>query len=73
MTVELDEEQQARKRYKKDLVHLKPDLAAYNRQKALAIGNGEGSSSALTSFNPQGGAVRTLGNLCYLLKLTCIH
>jgi len=53
-----DEEQQARKRYKKDLVHLKPDLAAYNRQKALAIGNGEGSSSssALTSFNPQGSA-----------------
>ena len=57
----IDEEQQARRRYKKDLAHLKPDLAAYNKQKALAEGNGEGSSSsAVTTFNPQGDAVCTV-------------
>ncbi|THG96895.1 hypothetical protein EW145_g7699 [Phellinidium pouzarii] len=59
-----DEEQQARKRYKKDLGHLKPDLAAYNRKKELAMGMtpgslvaGSSSASAVSSFNPQGGAV----------------
>ncbi|KLO06744.1 SYF2-domain-containing protein [Schizopora paradoxa] len=60
-----DEEQQARRRYKKDLVHLKPDLASYNKQKELALGlapgslekNGSSSSSALMNFNPQGGAL----------------
>jgi len=60
-----DEEQQARKRYKKDLVHLKPDLAAYNKQKEIALGLAPGtlksgsssaasSSSALATFDPQG-------------------
>ena len=34
----LDEEQQARRRYKKDLAHIKPDLVAYNKQKAMAMG-----------------------------------
>ncbi|KAH8112278.1 SYF2-domain-containing protein [Phellopilus nigrolimitatus] len=55
-----DEEQQARKRYKKDLIHLKPDLAAYNKQKELATGlapgaliAGSSSTSALTAFNPR--------------------
>ena len=59
----LDEEQQARRRYKKDLAHIKPDLVAYNKQKAMAMGATPGassSSSALTSFNPQGSAVRSL-------------
>lgn len=61
----LDEEQQSRKRYKKDLVHLKPDLAAYNAQKEIALGLEPGTlkagssaaSSSLTAFNPQGNAV----------------
>lgn len=64
-----DEEQRAHRRYKKDLVHLKPDLASYNKQKELALGlapgtlassNAPGSSSSsnvLTNFNPQGGSV----------------
>ncbi|GJE86326.1 SYF2 domain-containing protein [Phanerochaete sordida] len=53
----------ARKRYKKDLDHIKPDLAAYNRQKEIALGLAPGtlakagsssgsSSSALTTFDP---------------------
>jgi len=60
-----DEEQQARRRYKKDLVHLKPDLATYNKQKELALGLAPGSlkagssssSSALTTFDSRGGAL----------------
>jgi len=52
----------ARKRYKKDLDLIKPDLAAYNKQKELALGlapgtlakAGSSSSSALSEFNPQG-------------------
>ena len=56
-----DEEQQARRRYKKDLVHLKPDLATYNKQKEVALGLTPGSikagpssssSNAITAFNP---------------------
>ena len=66
----LDEEQQAHRRYKKDLVHLKPDLSTYNRQKEEALGLTPGaltpgssaassSSNALvTAFDPQGGSVR---------------
>ncbi|KAL5478407.1 SYF2 [Sanghuangporus weigelae] len=57
-----DEEQQARKRYKKDLAFLKPDLETYNRQKQLALGATPGaasssSSNALTTFDPSGGAI----------------
>lgn len=48
-----DEEQQARKRYKKDLGHLKPDLTSYNKQKELALA-GTGSSSGLTMLDSQG-------------------
>ncbi|KAH9829544.1 SYF2-domain-containing protein [Rhodofomes roseus] len=53
----------ARKRYKKDLDHIKPDLAAYNKQKELALGlapgtlaKAGGSSSALTQFDPRQGS-----------------
>ncbi|KAI0088256.1 SYF2-domain-containing protein [Irpex rosettiformis] len=51
----------ARRRYKKDLDHIKPDLAAYNKQKEIALGlapgtlakQGSGSSStSITSFDP---------------------
>lgn len=61
----IDEEQQARRRYKKDLNFLKPDLESYNKQKALATGSSTpgSSSNALTEFNPQGGAVRVF--LCH--------
>ncbi|KAI0795501.1 SYF2 splicing factor-domain-containing protein [Abortiporus biennis] len=50
----------ARRRYKKDLDHIKPDLATYNKQKELALGLAPGSlskagSSAITSFNPLAG------------------
>lgn len=68
-----DEEQQARRRYKKDLVHLKPDLATYNKQKELALGLAPGSlkagssssSSALTTFDSRGGAVRLSASICF--------
>ncbi|KAK7031563.1 SYF2 splicing factor-domain-containing protein [Favolaschia claudopus] len=44
-----DDAHAARRRYKKDLDLLKPDMAAYNRQKELAMGLVPGS---LTAFNP---------------------
>jgi len=43
-----DDAHAARRKYKKDLDLLKPDLAAYNAQKEVALGLG--SSSALQSF-----------------------
>ncbi|KAH6903160.1 pre-mRNA-splicing factor SYF2 [Coprinopsis sp. MPI-PUGE-AT-0042] len=49
-----DDAQASRRKYKKDLDMIKPDLEAYNRQKAIAMGTG--SSSALTSFDSMGGA-----------------
>ncbi|KAH8097124.1 SYF2-domain-containing protein [Cristinia sonorae] len=55
-----DDAHAARRRYKKDLDHLKPDLASYNKQKELALGLAPGSlakagsSSSITSFNPNG-------------------
>ena len=60
----IDEEHQARRRYKKDLAHIKPDLVAYNKQKALALGvapdalKSSSSSSALTAFDPTSSSVR---------------
>lgn len=66
----VDEEQQARKRYKKDLGHLKPDLEAYNKQKELALGLAPGTlkpghpvpspSTTLINFDSRGGQVRRL-------------
>ncbi|KAG9103333.1 hypothetical protein FRC06_011389 [Ceratobasidium sp. 370] len=44
-----DDAHVARRKYKKDLDLIKPDLAAYNSQKAAALG--QGSSSALQSFS----------------------
>ncbi|KAJ7035567.1 SYF2 splicing factor-domain-containing protein [Mycena alexandri] len=44
-----DDAHAARRRYKKDLDQMKPDLAAYNRQKELAMGLAPGT---LTAFNP---------------------
>jgi len=53
----------ARRRYKKDLDKIKPDLAAYNKQKEIALGLAPGtlaqqgsSSSAITNFDPHGGS-----------------
>ncbi|CCM05616.1 uncharacterized protein FIBRA_07845 [Fibroporia radiculosa] len=53
----------ARRRYKKDLDLIKPDLDAYNRQKELALGLAPGalaksgnSSSPLNSFDPGAGS-----------------
>jgi len=46
-----DDAHAARRRYKKDLDLLKPDLAAYNRQKEVAMGLAPGSL-VLNSFNP---------------------
>lgn len=45
----IDDAHAARRRYKKDLDQIKPDLAAYNRQKELAMGLAPGS---LVSFDP---------------------
>ncbi|EIW79687.1 SYF2-domain-containing protein [Coniophora puteana RWD-64-598 SS2] len=60
-----DDSDAARRRYKKDLDALKPNLEAYNRQKEMALGlaagslskAGSSSSSALTKFDPQSGAL----------------
>lgn len=59
----VDDADAARKRYKKDLDLIKPDLAAYNKQKELALGlapgtlsKAGGSSSALTQFDPKQGS-----------------
>lgn len=47
-----DDADAARRKYKKDLDHLKPDLVAYNQQKEMALGLAPGT---LTSFNPKSG------------------
>ncbi|KAG2076249.1 SYF2-domain-containing protein [Suillus decipiens] len=62
-----DDVHAARRRYKKDLDLIKPDLVAYNRQKEAVLGLAPGSlsksgsstpsSSALTTFDPSGGQV----------------
>ncbi|KAJ3509930.1 hypothetical protein NMY22_g16133 [Coprinellus aureogranulatus] len=46
-----DDAHAARRRYKKDLDQIKPDLEAYNRQKAIALGLNPSSSNALTTFS----------------------
>ncbi|KAG5723891.1 Pre-mRNA-splicing factor syf2 [Termitomyces sp. T112] len=48
-----DDAHAARRRYKKDIDHIKPDLVAYNKQKELALGLGPGS---LVAFDPQAGS-----------------
>ena len=62
----VDDTDAARRKYKKDLDFIKPDLESYNRQKEIALGmaagaltkNGQGSgSSALTTFDPSSGAL----------------
>lgn len=45
----LDDAHAARRKYKKDLDSIKPDLAAYNKQKALAMSQGSGTLSAFNS------------------------
>ncbi|RDX42867.1 SYF2-domain-containing protein [Lentinus brumalis] len=62
-----DDADAARRKYKKDLDHIKPDLESYNRQKEIALGLAAGtlskpgaasSSKAITAFDPSGGAVQ---------------
>jgi len=48
-----DDAHAARRRYKKDLDLIKPDLEAYNKQKAIAMGQNAG---ALVGFNPGAGS-----------------
>jgi len=59
-----DDTHAARRRYKKDLDLIKPDLTAYSRQKEVVLGlapgslaNSGSSSSALIAFNPSGGQI----------------
>ncbi|CDO70072.1 hypothetical protein BN946_scf184601.g25 [Trametes cinnabarina] len=61
-----DDADAARRKYKKDLDHIKPDLESYNRQKEIALGLPPGTltkhgaaasgSSTVTNFDPSGGA-----------------
>ncbi|EMD37046.1 hypothetical protein CERSUDRAFT_155492 [Gelatoporia subvermispora B] len=59
-----DDADAARRRYKKDIDFIKPDLEAYNRQKEIALDlpsgalvkAGSSSSSALTTFDPKAGS-----------------
>ncbi|RPD76187.1 SYF2-domain-containing protein [Lentinus tigrinus ALCF2SS1-7] len=62
-----DDADAARRKYKKDLDFIKPDLESYNRQKEIALGLTAGtlskpgaasSSSAVTTFDPSGGALQ---------------
>ncbi|KAF5392844.1 hypothetical protein D9757_001041 [Collybiopsis confluens] len=48
-----DDAHAARRRYKKDLDLIKPDLVAYNKQKEVALGLAPGT---LTSFDPNAGS-----------------
>lgn len=52
--VSVDDAHAARRRYKKDLDQIKPDLVAYNRQKEVAMGLAPGT--LVTSFNPSAGS-----------------
>lgn len=51
-----DDAHAARRRYKKDLDLLKPDLEAYNRQKEQALGLVAGTLSKSGSSTPSGGS-----------------
>ncbi|KAI0753340.1 SYF2-domain-containing protein [Daedaleopsis nitida] len=60
-----DDADAARRKYKKDLDFIKPDLSTYNKQKEIALGLAAGtlskpgaSSSALSTFDPSGSAVQ---------------
>ncbi|GLB39801.1 putative SYF2 splicing factor [Lyophyllum shimeji] len=48
-----DDAHAARRRYKKDLDHIKPDLVAYNKQKEMAMGLAPGT---LVTFDPAAGS-----------------
>jgi len=62
----LDDAHAARRRYKKDLDLIKPDLAAYNRQKEVAMGLAAGT---LTNFNPTAGSSAVCNSLFRLLTV----
>lgn len=73
----LDDAHAARRRYKKDLDILKPDIAAYNRQKEIALGLAPGtlaksgadsSSSTITQFDPNAAGPSTEVS-CFLSSL----
>ncbi|KAH9903310.1 SYF2-domain-containing protein [Cubamyces lactineus] len=60
-----DDADAARRKYKKDLDFIKPDLETYNRQKEIALGLAPGTlskpgaasgSSTVTNFDPSGGS-----------------
>jgi pre-mRNA-splicing factor SYF2 len=57
--VSLDDAHAARRKYKKDLDFIKPDLEAYNKQKALTMSQGSG---ALSTFNSAGIADHTVAS-----------
>lgn len=52
LTCRVDDAHAARRRYKKDLDQIKPDLEAYNKQKAIAMGH----VGSLVGFNPTAGS-----------------
>ncbi|TFK32065.1 SYF2 splicing factor-domain-containing protein [Crucibulum laeve] len=52
-----DDAHAARRRYKKDLDQIKPDLNAYNKQKAIAMGQGSG---ALVNFDASGSSMQVV-------------
>lgn len=52
----VDDAHAARRRYKKELDLIKPDLVAYNKQKEIAMGLAPGT---LTSFDPKNGSMST--------------
>jgi pre-mRNA-splicing factor SYF2 len=81
----VDDVHAARRRYKKDLDLIKPDLVAYSRQKEAVLGLAPGSlsksgsstpsSSALTTFDPSGGQASVAESfiVLYILWYTCLR
>ena len=75
----IDDAHAARRRYKKDLDFIKPNIEAYNKQKEQALGLAAGTlsksgsstpvGSALTTFDASGGQVGVISGTC-LVNIT---
>jgi pre-mRNA-splicing factor SYF2 len=73
-----DDAHAARRKYKKEVDSLKPDLEAYNRQKETAMGlapgtlsqNGSSSTFSLTTFNPTEASSSQVIHLTFPVPLT---
>jgi hypothetical protein len=73
-----DDSHAARRKYKKEVDKLKPDLEAYNRQKETAMGlapgtlsqNGSSSTFSLTTFDPTEASSSQVTQLAFSVPLS---